>query len=175
MKYPIGVQNFEKIRKEGYGYVDKTAHIYNLVKSGTYYFLSRPRRFGKSLLLSTIESYFKGQKHLFEGLAIEQLETEWKEYPVLHFDLNAKKFDTLEDLYDLVGRQLERYELQYDTVAVDRSIDGRFYNLIMAMAEKTGKKVVVLVDEYDKPLLQAIGNPDLQNAYVILQRTEASL
>ena len=165
MKYPIGVQNFEKIRKEGYGYVDKTAHIYNLVKSGTYYFLSRPRRFGKSLLLSTIESYFKGQKHLFEGLAIEQLETEWKEYPVLHFDLNAKKFDTLEDLYDLVGRQLERYELQYDTVAVDQSLDGRFYNLIMAIAEKTGKKTVVLVDEYDKPLLQAIGNPDLQNAY----------
>lgn len=165
MKYPIGVQNFEKIRKESYGYVDKTAHIYNLVKSGTYYILSRPRRFGKSLLLSTIESYFKGQKHLFEGLAIEQLETEWKEYPVLHFDLNAKKFDTVEDLYDLVGRQLERYELQYDTVAVDQSLDGRFYNLIMAVAEKTGKKTVVLVDEYDKPLLQAIGNPDLQNAY----------
>lgn len=165
MKYPIGVQNFDKIRNEGYVYVDKTAHIHKLVKSGTYYFLSRPRRFGKSLLVSTLEAYFRGQKHLFEGLAIEKLETEWKVYPVLHFDLNAKKFDTVEDLYDLVGRQLERYELQYGTVAVDQSLDGRFYNLIMSIADTTDRKVVVLVDEYDKPLLQTIGNPDLQNTY----------
>ena len=165
MLYPIGIQNFEKIRKEGYVYIDKTALIYKLVKSGTYYFLSRPRRFGKSLLLSTLESYFKGQKHLFEGLAIADLETEWKGYPVLHFDLNAKRFDTVEDLYDMVGRQLERYELQYDTAAVDKSLDGRFYNLVMAIAEKTSSKVVILVDEYDKPLLQTIGNAELQNSY----------
>lgn len=165
MKYPIGVQNFEKIRKEGYVYVDKTALIHRLVKTGTYYFLSRPRRFGKSLLVSTLESYFKGQKHLFEGLAIADLETEWKEYPILHFDLNAKKFDTVDDLYDLVGRQLEPYEIQYDTVAVDKSLDGRFYNLIMTIAGKTAKKVVILVDEYDKPLLQTIGNTELQNTY----------
>lgn len=165
MIYPIGVQNFEKIREEGYAYVDKTALVYKLVKSGSYYFLSRPRRFGKSLLISTMEAYFRGQKHLFKGLAIENLETEWKEYPVLHFDLNAKKFDTSTDLYDLVGRQLERYELQYDAVAVDKSLDGRFYNLILKIYNKTGKKVVILVDEYDKPLLQTIGDAELQDTY----------
>ena len=165
MIYPVGVQNFEKIRKEGYVYVDKTALIHRLVKSGTYYFLSRPRRFGKSLLISTLEAYFSGKKHLFEGLAIEDLETEWNEYPVLHFDLNAKKFDAVEDLYELVGRQLERYELQYETVAVDQSLDGRFYNLVMSIADKTHKRVVILVDEYDKPLLQTIGNSELQNTY----------
>ena len=165
MIYPVGVQNFEKIRKEGYVYVDKTALIHRLVKSGTYYFLSRPRRFGKSLLISTLEAYFSGKKHLFEGLAIEDLETEWNEYPILHFDLNAKKFDAVEDLYELVGRQLERYELQYETVAVDQSLDGRFYNLVMSIADKTHKRVVILVDEYDKPLLQTIGNSELQNTY----------
>lgn len=165
MIYPVGVQNFEKIRKEGYVYVDKTALIHRLVKSGTYYFLSRPRRFGKSLLISTLEAYFSGKKHLFEGLAIEDLETEWNEYPVLHFDLNAKKFDAVEDLYELVGRQLERYELQYETVAVDQSLDGRFYNLVMSIADRTHKRVVILVDEYDKPLLQTIGNSELQNTY----------
>lgn len=165
MIYPVGVQNFEKIRKEGYVYVDKTALIHRLVKLGTYYFLSRPRRFGKSLLISTLEAYFSGKKHLFEGLAIEDLETEWNEYPVLHFDLNAKKFDAVEDLYELVGRQLERYELQYETVAVDQSLDGRFYNLVMSIADRTHKRVVILVDEYDKPLLQTIGNSELQNTY----------
>lgn len=165
MIYPVGVQNFEKIRKEGYVYVDKTALIHRLVKLGTYYFLSRPRRFGKSLLISTLEAYFSGKKHLFEGLAIEDLETEWNEYPILHFDLNAKKFDAVEDLYELVGRQLERYELQYETVAVDQSLDGRFYNLVMSIADRTHKRVVILVDEYDKPLLQTIGNSELQNTY----------
>lgn len=132
MKYPIGVQNFEDLRLNRYVYVDKTHLVHRLACTGKYYFLCRPRRFGKSLLVSTLEAYFRGQKHLFEGLAIEKLETEWKEYPVLHFDLNAKRFDTIEDLYDLVGRQLERYELQYGTVAVDQSLDGRFYNLIMS-------------------------------------------
>lgn len=165
MLYPIGIQNFENLRKNGYVYVDKTRLIHRLVKTGKYYFLSRPRRFGKSLLVSTLESYFRGHKHLFEGLAMEQLESDWKEYPILHFDLNAKKFDTEDDLYDLIGRQLERYEIQYDTTAVDKSPDGRFYNLIMTIADKTGGQVVVLIDEYDKPLLQAIGNPELQNTY----------
>lgn len=165
MLYPIGVQNFEDLRQNGYVYVDKTPLIYRLVKTGKYYFLSRPRRFGKSLLISTLESYFRGHKHLFEGLAMERLEQDWKEYPVLHFDLNAKKFDTADDLYDLIGRQLERYESQYDTSAVDKSLDGRFYNLIMTIADKTANKVVVLIDEYDKPLLQAIGNTELQNTY----------
>lgn len=100
--YPIGIQNFEKIRKEGFLYIDKTELIYQLVKTGSYYFLSRPRRFGKSLLLSTLEAYFMGKKELFEGLAIEKLEKDWIQYPVIHLDLNAKKFDTEEDLIRLV-------------------------------------------------------------------------
>jgi len=165
MKYPIGVQNFTDLRQSEYVYVDKTHLIYRLVSIGKYYFLSRPRRFGKSLLVSTMEAYFKGQKELFKGLAIEDMEKDWVEYPILHFDLNAKKFDTVEDLYELVGRQLERYELQYETVAVDQSLDGRFYNLVMSIADKTHKRVVILVDEYDKPLLQTIGNSELQNTY----------
>ena len=165
MKYPIGVQNFTDLRQSEYVYVDKTHLIYRLVSTGKYYFLSRPRRFGKSLLVSTMEAYFKGQKELFKGLAIEDMEKDWVEYPILHFDLNAKKFDAVEDLYELVGRQLERYELQYETVAVDQSLDGRFYNLVMSIADKTHKRVVILVDEYDKPLLQTIGNSELQNTY----------
>ena len=165
MKYPIGVQNFTDLRQSEYVYVDKTHLIYRLVSTGKYYFLSRPRRFGKSLLVSTMEAYFKGKKELFKGLAIEDMEKDWVEYPILHFDLNAKKFDAVEDLYELVGRQLERYELQYETVAVDQSLDGRFYNLVMSIADKTHKSVVILVDEYDKPLLQTIGNSELQNTY----------
>ena len=96
--YPIGIQNFEKIRKDGYFYVDKTALVYQLVKTGSYYFLSRPRRFGKSLLISTLEAYFQGKKELFEGLAIEQLEKDWITYPILHIDLNTQKYDTPESL-----------------------------------------------------------------------------
>lgn len=165
MLYPIGVQNFEDLRRNGYVYVDKTHLIHRLVSTGKYYFLSRPRRFGKSLLVSTLDAYFSGRKELFAGLAIESLETQWKRFPVLHFDLNAKRFDTDEDLYDLIGRQLERYETQYETTAVDKSLDGRFYNLLMAIADKTGNRAVVLVDEYDKPLLQTIGNTELQNTY----------
>ncbi len=165
MLYPIGEQNFENLRKEGFVYVDKTRLIHRLVSRGKYYFLSRPRRFGKSLLVSTLDAYFSGRKDLFVDLAIEALEHDWNEYPVLHFDLNAKKFDTPEDLEDLVGRQLERFESQYETEAVDKSLDGRFYNLIMTIADRTGKQVVVLVDEYDKPMLQSIGNEELQKIY----------
>ena len=110
--YPIGIQNFEKIRKDGYFYIDKTALIYKLVKTGSYYFLSRPRRFGKSLLLSTLEAYFKGRKELFEGLAMESLEKDWIEYPVIHLDLNAKKFDTENDLIRLIDRQLFSIQIQ---------------------------------------------------------------
>ena len=92
MKYPIGIQNFEKIRKDGYAYVDKTALMYKMVHEGSYYFLSRPRRFGKSLFLSTLEAYFDGQKELFEGLAVSRLETEWLCHPILHLDLNTEKY-----------------------------------------------------------------------------------
>ena len=164
-KYPIGIQNFEKLRKEGYAYVDKTSLIYNLVDSGNYYFLSRPRRFGKSLLISTFEAYFEGKKELFDGLAIAELEKNWKKYPVIHLDLNAKKFDEASDLVRLIDRQLLVYENVYGTVEQDQTIDDRFVSLIRNMYQKDGERVVILVDEYDKPLLQSIGNEALQEEY----------
>lgn len=165
MKYPIGIQQFEKLREEDWVYVDKTEHIFNLVQGGTCYFLSRPRRFGKSMLLSTLEAYLRGKKYLFKGLAIEQLETEWAEHAVLHIDLNAKPFQKVEDLYDLLNDQLTIYEKMYDSVAVDKSPEGRLRQLIRAAKQKTGRNVVVLVDEYDKPILQAIGNEELQTDF----------
>ena len=163
--YPVGIQNFEKIRRDGYCYIDKTALVYQLVKTGSYYFLGRPRRFGKSLLVSTLEAYFQGKKELFEGLDIHELEKEWKQYPVIHLDLNAKKFDTEEDLIRLIDRQLLVYEEEYGSVPTDVTIDDRFVSLIRNAAEKTGERVVILVDEYDKPMLQAIGNDTLQSEY----------
>ena len=163
--YPIGIQNFESLRKDGYFYIDKTALIYQLVQTGRYYFLSRPRRFGKSLLLSTLEAYFEGKKELFEGLDIEKSEEKWTKYPVLHLDLNAKKFDTTDDLIRLIDRQLLIYEAEYGSSDADRSIDDRFFTLIRLAYEKTGQRVVILIDEYDKPMLQAIGNEDLQKEY----------
>lgn len=165
MKFPIGIQSFESLRSEGFVYVDKTALVKKLVSEGKCYFLSRPRRFGKSLLMSTIEAYFKGKKHLFEGLAMAELETEWKEYPVLHLDLNAKPYTKLQDLYDLLDDQLTFYERQYDSVATDKSPEGRFRQLIRSAKQKTGRGAVVLVDEYDKPILQAIGNEPLQDEF----------
>ena len=165
MKYPIGIQQFEKLREDEWVYVDKTRQIYELVQGGSCYFLSRPRRFGKSLLLSTLEAYFQGKKHLFEGLAIESLEKEWTAHPVLHLDLNAKPFTKLQDLYDLLNAQLYIYEQEYESVAIDTSIEGRFRALIRAAKQKTGRNVVVLVDEYDKPMLQAIGNEELQTEF----------
>ena len=107
MKYPIGVQSFEKLRKEGFVYVDKTALVYKMVTEGTAYFLSRPRRFGKSLLLSTLQAYFEGKRELFTGLAIEGLEKEWKEYPVLHLDLNAERYATLGELENILDTYLQ--------------------------------------------------------------------
>ena len=163
--YPVGIQNFESLRRDGYFYVDKTAKIFELVRTGRYYFLSRPRRFGKSLLISTLEAYFQGKRELFEGLAIEGLEKEWKDYPVIHLDLNAKKFDTEEDLIRLIDRQLLVYESVYGRVPTDVTIDDRFVSLIRNAAEKSGERVVILVDEYDKPMLQAIGNDTLQSEY----------
>lgn len=165
VKYPIGIQNFEKLRKGNYIYIDKTELIYQLVTTGDYYFLSRPRRFGKSLLLSTLEAYFLGKKELFEGLAIEKLEEDWIQYPVIHLDLNAKKFDTVEDLIRLVDRQLLVYEAEYGSSSADQTIDDRFFTLLRLAYKKTGQRVVILIDEYDKPMLQALDNDELQNEY----------
>ena len=166
MLYPIGIQNFEKIRKEGYTYVDKTALIHRLVTTGTYYFLSRPRRFGKSLLISTMEAYFKGKKELFEGLAMEQLEKDWSEYPVLHLDLNGKEYDSPQALTKNINYYLSLWdkELAIDTSSVN-DIDIRFKQIIDIACEKTGKKVVILIDEYDKPIVDNLGNPELADDF----------
>ena len=166
MKSPIGIQSFEKIRTEGFAYIDKTTQIYNLATYGTHYFLSRPRRFGKSLLLSTMKAYFQGKKELFDGLAIAELEKEWKSYPVLHIDLNAEKYNTPEALDSTLNRLLLEWEKMYGTEAGEDTLSNRFHGVIARAAmQSENKKVVILVDEYDKPLLEAIGKPELQEDY----------
>ena len=130
--YPVGIQNFEKIRRDGYCYIDKTALIYQLVKTGSYYFLSRPRRFGKSLLVSTLEAYFQGKKELFEGLAMEGLEKEWKRYPILHLDLNARKYDSAESLDQELDKHLEQWEKIYGSDYSDRAPEERFYGNVLS-------------------------------------------
>ena len=163
--YPIGIQNFESLRQDGYFYIDKTALMYKMVKTGRYYFLSRPRRFGKSLLVSTLEAYFQGKKELFEGLAIEKLEKDWIKYPILHLDLNIEKYDTPESLDKILNDNLEYWESQYGTRPSETSFSLRFAGIIQRACEKTGRRVVILVDEYDKPMLQAIGNENLQKQF----------
>lgn len=164
-KLPIGIQNFEKLRIEGYKYVDKTAVMYDLVSSGCYYFLSRPRRFGKSLLMSTLDAFFNGKKDLFHGLAVEKLEKNWLEYPVFHLDLNTRNYQDEEALTSELNKHLEYWEKEYGDKFKDRAIEERFTQVIRLAHEKTGRKVVILVDEYDKPILQTIGNEELQNRY----------
>ena len=162
---PIGVQDFNKVRTEGYMYVDKTALLYRLVKTGSYYFLSRPRRFGKSLLVSTLEAYFQGRKELFKGLAIEGLEKEWAVHPVFHLDLNTQKYDAPEKLDQVLNRALTRWEELYGASEAEVTLSLRFEGVIRRACEQTGQGVVILVDEYDKPMLQAIGNEELQEDY----------
>lgn len=164
-KYPIGIQNFEKIRREGYFYIDKTAIIHQLVQTGQYYFLSRPRRFGKSLLISTLEAYFEGKKELFDGLQMEQLEKEWKAYPVLHLDLNAEKYDTPDSLEAMLNDTLCSWEILYGTAPSETTLSLRFKGIIQRAEKQTGKQVVILIDEYDKPLLQTLGNEALQTDF----------
>ena len=152
--YPIGIQTFERIRKEDKFYVDKTEYIYRMTHTdGTYFFLSRPRRFGKSLLVSTFQSYFEGKKELFEGLAIEKLEKEWNEYPVLHFDLSKGKHMEKEQLNRYLLDIIEKQEARFDCMSNKTDVNIRLDDLINAVFQKTGKQVVVLIDEYDAPLL----------------------
>ena len=164
-KLPIGIQTFEKLREENYLYVDKTAMVYKIASNSTPYFLSRPRRFGKSLLISTFEAYFQGRKDLFHGLAIEKLETRWEEYPVLHLDLNARKYETAGDLVAMLNQYLEKWELKYGAEKQERSPEERFAYVIEQAYAQTGKQVVVLIDEYDKPLLQALSDEKLTEEY----------
>ena len=165
MRYPIGIQSFEKLRTNGYVYVDKTALVYRMTRDMSCYFLSRPRRFGKSLLVSTMEAYFLGRKDLFKGLAIEKLETEWKTHPVLHLDLNAGKYDKEADLDDFLNDSLAQWEQVYGTRPTEVNAELRFKGIIRRAYEQAGEQVVVLVDEYDKPLLATIDNKPLHDAY----------
>lgn len=172
-KMPIGVQDFEKLITDGYVYIDKTAYVYKLTQ-GNCYFLSRPRRFGKSLLLSTLKQYFLGNKELFKGLAIENLEEEeptafdsvaWAKHPVIYIDLNSEKYENKDSLFKALNRSLVPMEKEFELNAENETLSGRFAKLVREAYAKTGRKTVVLVDEYDKPLLQAIGNKELFDDY----------
>ncbi|MBD5227513.1 MAG: AAA family ATPase [Bacteroidales bacterium] len=165
VKYPIGVQSFREIREGGYAYVDKTGYIFRLINDNKYYFLSRPRRFGKSLLLSTIEAYYLGMRDLFKGLALDSLTDDWEPHPVFHLDLNNREYKDDRSLIDELNANLEEWETRYGYSRRDRAPEERFAYLIRQAYEQTGKKVVILVDEYDKPLLNTIDNPKLADIY----------
>lgn len=164
MLYPLGIQTFSEIRNRNMLYVDKTAYVYRLASSGKFFFLSRPRRFGKSLLVSTFQSYFEGKKELFKGLAIEQLEHEWNEYPVLHFDMSGGKHMNKEQLNRYLLYILKSNEERFgvNTDSTDPNI--RLSNLINSIYQQTGKQVVVLIDEYDAPLLDVVHHEEYLGA-----------
>ena len=165
MLYPIGIQDFEKIRKDGFVYVDKTDLVYKMAQKGGYYFLSRPRRFGKSLLVSTLEAYFSGKKELFTGLALADLEKDWIEYPVLRMDLSGKSYDSPEVLQQVFDDYLSRWEKKYG-IENKFTVPGiRFSQVIEAAYLQTGKRAVILIDEYDKPILDNMGNEELSDVF----------
>ncbi len=165
INYPIGIQDFEKLREGNYLYIDKTQLIYKLSSGFGYYFLSRPRRFGKSLLISTMEAYFLGKRELFKGLALEQLEQDWTVYPVLHLDLNIGAYKEKDDLANELNSNIIKWEKVYGKGEGEVSLSQRFAGVIERACVKTNQKVVILIDEYDKPLLSTIGNPELQDHY----------
>ena len=161
-RYPIGIQNFEDLRNNDCVYIDKTALIYHLTHTNKIYFLSRPRRFGKSLLVSTLEAYFSGKKELFEGLAMEQLEKEWTVYPVLHIDFSRTKYTTIEDLQEQLNLYLSEWERTYGKNEEETSYAARLTGLLQRIYQQTGKQAVVLIDEYDAPLLDSNSDSALQ-------------
>lgn len=182
MKYPIGIQTFEKIRNEGYVYVDKTEHVYNLAHGGQYYFLSRPRRFGKSLLVSTLDAYFSGKKELFKGLAIEKLEQNWETYPIIRLDLSGQKFYSQAQFNESMDRIMKAAEerLGIET-AGNPDPTYRFGDLLRTAYQSVGKPVVILIDEYDKPIVDNIDNQklmdycrrNLQSIYGVMKSNDA--
>ena len=180
--YPVGIQDFEKLRTKGAIYVDKTDLIYNLSRKD-YVFLSRPRRFGKSLLSSTLKYYFLGRKDLFQGLAIEQLEKEWIQYPVLHFDLSTAKNRDLAGIRSELERQLRKYETIYGKDEENDSPGQQLAYLINAAHKQTGKKTVVIIDEYDAPMLDVLHEDErmaevrkiMQEFYAPLKACDADL
>ena len=159
MKYPIGIQTFSQLREDGYVYVDKTALIYQLVSTGKIYFLSRPRRFGKSLMLSTLEAYYQGRKELFEGLAIAELEKDWHRYPVFHIDFNGNNFTREGVLEKVIEEYLSNWEDVYGKNPHYETTGARFTELLRRAGEQAGRRAVVLVDEYDKPILDVLDTP----------------
>lgn len=161
--YPIGIQNFEDLRNNNNVYVDKTELIYRLANTNKVYFLSRPRRFGKSLLVSTLDAYFRGRKDLFQGLAMERLEKEWNVYPVLHIDFSMTKYTTMADLNERLNLQLCEWERIYGSAPEEEGYAARFSGIIKRAYQQTGLQVVVLIDEYDAPLLDSNHLPELQN------------
>ena len=182
--YPIGMQTFSEIREEDFLYVDKTEYIYRMTHtSGKYFFLSRPRRFGKSLLVSTMQSYFEGKKELFKGLAIDKLEKEWTEYPVLHFDMSGGKHMEPEQLELYLGYILEDQEKKWGINEPRIGANNRLIDLINTAYEKSGKQVVVLIDEYDAPMLDAAHEKEqldvlrniMRNFFSPLKYSEAKL
>jgi hypothetical protein len=159
---PIGLQDFESLRNDGYLYVDKTALIYQLVTTGRYYFLSRPRRFGKSMLLSTLHAYFSGKKELFEGLAIEKLEKNWTKHPILHLDLNIVSILKIESLKSNLSYNFSIYEKIYGKRSEEKTLAERFAGIIHRAYETSGQPVVILIDEYDKVL---VDNDKISNSF----------
>ncbi|MBQ6669553.1 MAG: AAA family ATPase [Deltaproteobacteria bacterium] len=170
MKYPVGIQDFGEIIRGGYVYVDKTPLIWQLIDRGKYYFLSRPRRFGKSLLLSTIAAYFSGKQDLFQGLAIAEKAAEWGEHPVLRLDLGGQHYRNVADLLERLDWSLKRWEKQYAVTDSEGSVSLRFESVLQQACEQTGRHVVILIDEYDKPLLETLNNPPLQDEYRAILR-----
>ena len=165
MLYPIGIQSFEKIRQGGFVYVDKTESVYRLARQEGYYFLNRPRRFGKSLLVSTMDAYFSGKKDLFKGLAIESLEKDWVEYPILHLDFGGKAYNAADVLLKVLDDALYKWEEEYGSVNRSDVPGIRFGNVIEAAYRKTGRQVVILIDEYDKPIIDNLTRPELRESF----------
>ena len=158
-KLPIGIQDFEYLRTDNCLYVDKTQYIYQLLQ-GKPYFLGRPRRFGKSLFLSTLKAYFEGKKHLFEGLAIYELEKDWTQYPVIYIDFNRESYSNIDFFNKSLDTNLSIHEAKWGKVENETTPASRLIGLIHRAYEKTGQKVVVLIDEYDKPLINTMENSD---------------
>ena len=156
MKYPIGIQDFEKIIQNGYVYVDKTELVYKLANEGHIYFLSRPRRFGKSLLLSTLKYYFLGRRDLFQGLAIDRLEKDWNKHPVFHIDFNGTDFTEDGNLRSIVEGYVKTWESVWGRDPMNEDYGRRFAYVLRQAHVKTGFRAVVLIDEYDKPLLDVL-------------------
>jgi hypothetical protein len=168
--YPIGIQTFSEIRTKGFLYVDKTNYVYDVCHPGKFVFLSRPRRFGKSLLASTFHAYFSGRKELFKGLAIEKRETEWKQYPVLHFDLSDIKKGTTEECELNLHSQLEDFERTFNCQKASDNLTIRFRELVKNISRKTASQVVILIDEYDAPLLNVLHDQErLEPMRILLQ------